>query len=738
MQAPGAEEMDIPPPDPVTTVLDQIRTAGFDGIGGLLLAMMETEDELIKRRFNRLVESQTAERFASIVQKRGNSATTPEQAFDDLIAQMTREAEFIRRDKQCHIGAKGVTPEFIRTFSFQSLGRRFAELAPSLWRIVCALGDIDHDTVEQYLKTTPADIEGLEESEEDERQGNADAAGGDAAEEAATTHKTKHKAKDKVLGAIMAIADIAFTRSRNCNAAQMMIGYYLFATRTGKRVMGVLNHLGISLSYDTVRRALQCNAENVRSLVSQRARNNPIALTYDNLTNKHHAATETLLNKSSMQCFTACGVIFLKLTPSLAKRLGKTVDAPAPDRALPGESAQAARARRRRPATLADDKPGLRSDLLLNPEPDWTSLQPGDIVNIQNDQQYWSPIAKALMSRVLKKFFPAEMKQSEEDAGIAPNAMPQLYKVPSGASDMHTLATLEIDESTIDGNLAVLEALASDQLGLTLEELADGRLIPVSGDQMTVARINSGQFLRIRDFPEHRMLWAKTLAGMLHTRMAIIHAIYLSHPGRPDGRDPASLSKFVKLLGRTKIKEGCPNLNASHELLQQVCEAHVLAALIARTGAQGFEGLRAKVASGEWKHAVNAIVDDDWLRLDFVDRLREDARDEARLEVAETSVLGETSKEAEAKKKKAMTDAEMGKRDVVFENALLLMQQALLYEDYYDAMRCGDSGRLERSSDILCVMFQGLSKLKNYRHLSLDFKASRVKEWTDEMRELWL
>jgi hypothetical protein len=60
------------------------------------------------------------------------------------------------------------------------------------------------------------------------------------------------------------------------------------------------------------------------------------------------------------------------------------------------------------------------------------------------------------------------------------------------------------------------------------------------------------------------------------------------------------------------------------------------------------------------------------------------------------------------------------------------------YTDYHDALRSGDTGRLEHSSDILCVMFQGLSKLKNYRALSLEFKACRVKEWTDEMRELWL
>jgi hypothetical protein len=160
-----------------------------------------------------------------------------------------------------------------------------------------------------------------------------------------------------------------------------------------------------NLSYDTVRRALQGNAEKVRAVITQRARHNPIALTYDSLTNKHHAATETLLNKSSMQCFTACGVVFLKLSPSLANRLGKSVEALAPERPLPGESSASARVRRRCPADPIDDKPDLRADLLMKPDPDWSSLQPDDIVNINADQKYWSPIAKALMCRVIKKFF---------------------------------------------------------------------------------------------------------------------------------------------------------------------------------------------------------------------------------------------------------------------------------------------------------------------------------------------
>jgi hypothetical protein len=449
--------------DPVIRMLDQIRQAGFDGIGGLLMRMMESPNDNVKRRVTRLVDSPAAEKFVGLIVKR-------DRLLDDsdivkiVVAKMTREAEAIRRDKQCHIGAKGVTPEFTNAFSFQSLGQRYAELAPSLWLTVSALADVDIKKANEYLQSPPEDVARLEESDGEDDEN---------AEEGART--PKKKMKDKVLAVITAIAGIVFTRSRNCNASQMMLGYYLFATRTGKRVMGVLNHLGICTSYDTVRRALQGNAEKVQDLIIKRCRHDPIALTYDNLTNKHHAASETLLNKSSMQSFTAAGVIFLKLTPLLARRLGKDTD-------------------------QSDKKPGLRVDQLLRPDPQWSSLKPGDIVNVHSDQKYFAPIAKALMCRVIKKFFPKELKICEDEVGIGPIQMPVLFKVPPGKSDMHTLATLQIDESTIDGNLAVMESLATDQLGMTLEELAEGRMIPVSGDQMTVARIQSGQFLRIRDF----------------------------------------------------------------------------------------------------------------------------------------------------------------------------------------------------------------------------------------------
>ena len=124
------------------------------------------------------------------------------------------------------------------------------------------------------------------------------------------------------------------------------------------------------------------------------------------------------------------------------------------------------------------------------------------------------------------------------------------------------------------------------------------------------------------------MEWARTVPGLLHTRMAMIHMIYLAHMERPDGRDPASLWKFVKMLGCTEITAKCPNLNAAHDLLTQASEAHVLAALIERCGLTDLNSLSEIIASGKWYSQVEEMVED-WLQLKFVDSLRDTAASKA-------------------------------------------------------------------------------------------------------------
>jgi hypothetical protein len=103
---------------PVQHVLDNIRVSGFDSIGGLLTAMMESEDEKIQRQLNRLVDGEPGQRFATLVMQRWSPSNVPEDINNLVVARMTRDAEAIRKDNQCQVGAKGVTPEFINTFSF--------------------------------------------------------------------------------------------------------------------------------------------------------------------------------------------------------------------------------------------------------------------------------------------------------------------------------------------------------------------------------------------------------------------------------------------------------------------------------------------------------------------------------------------------------------------------------------------------------------------------------------------
>jgi hypothetical protein len=122
-------------PEYMIRVLNHISEAEFDGIGGLLASMMESQNHTIKRHLTTLVQSESAEQFVGLALKRRRDLLP----VDLMISKMEREAEAIRSDKASHIGAKAVTPEFTSAFTFQTLGLGFASLAPSLWLMLCTV-----------------------------------------------------------------------------------------------------------------------------------------------------------------------------------------------------------------------------------------------------------------------------------------------------------------------------------------------------------------------------------------------------------------------------------------------------------------------------------------------------------------------------------------------------------------------------------------------------------------------
>jgi hypothetical protein len=194
-----------------------------------------------------------------------------------------REAENIKKNEYSRMGSEGIGPEKIREFSFNQMGRLYAQLAPNLWSVFCQLCKIDERTAEAYLKSdTPDILVECPHAPEDEQ---------------GAQHKQKRRSRQNALSVVLMMGLTAFCRSRESNVRQTMIGF---------RVMGVFNHLGICISYDAVREALRNNAQKVRTeLCARTSCGQPILLTYDNLTNKNNAASETPFNKSVMYCFTA-------------------------------------------------------------------------------------------------------------------------------------------------------------------------------------------------------------------------------------------------------------------------------------------------------------------------------------------------------------------------------------------------------------------------------------------------
>jgi hypothetical protein len=162
-----------------------------------------------------------------------------------------------------------------------------------------------------------------------------------------------------------------------------------------------------------------------------------------------------------MHTFTAAAVVFPAMSKSLAARLGKDINKVQnilPEQKLPSEGFQSFQSRTRGSTTVADHLPGIRGNLLFRPDPYWKSLQTSDILDIPDDQKYFNSVASALICRVLRKHFTNEIQKSEEN-GTMPIELPKIFRIPPKSSDIRTLSTMQIDESSIDGNLEVLQVV---------------------------------------------------------------------------------------------------------------------------------------------------------------------------------------------------------------------------------------------------------------------------------------
>ena len=198
------------------------------------------------------------------------------------------------------------------------------------------------------------------------------------------------------------------------------------------------------------------------------------------------------------------------------------------------------------------------------------------MLRLEQLETYWAEVALGHVAQVLSDYCGESLKSKQVNRPV----VPEVYKIPVHASRVWTLPTLEIDESTLDGNAQLMDEFVRS-IGLGPQAMY-GRCTLVAGDLMSINRVDGVVQLRKRDLPEHTMEWVVTLNGQLHTGMASASAVVECSQEREDGRDPSSMRRIAALLGRNRIfdSKNVKDYSSMHRFIQQTWKAHVLVAAI--------------------------------------------------------------------------------------------------------------------------------------------------------------
>jgi hypothetical protein len=112
----------------------------------------------------------------------------------------------------------------------------------------------------------------------------------------------------------------------------------------------------------------------------------------------------------------------------LAIRIGKDPDlleaagCLTQEKGLPNETQTSARAQKRRSGPPPDVAPGISNSVLLRRSPQWETLTAlaKNLFDTEVDSKYFVKVAKALICRVLTKFFPTEMRKAKRMRTFCP------------------------------------------------------------------------------------------------------------------------------------------------------------------------------------------------------------------------------------------------------------------------------------------------------------------------------
>lgn len=282
-------------------------------------------------------------------------------------------------------------------------------------------------------------------------------------------------------------------------------------------------------------------------------------------------------------------------------------------------------------------------------------------------------------------------KKFEDDLQKNQPTTPQKIKLHK--TELHPLPAWNIDESTIIGNAEVDEAIIKE---LQLDKIPDfwKKVRFQGGDQLSLARLRSIESIRAGQVGGyHGFFFFAMLPGLFHGKIADIHGILTVHFGKPNSgaQNPGSLCFHNTRLDRLPITmSSLPSFRACRDIVFVSLYARVLHCLLRVSSCQTLEEYLDKFQT--WNSLVS----------------------HAR-QIQNTFGNPEIVEELRWKRKRSTEKSKDGKvtqGDMVYENAVLFLRDALISREYTDAIKAGDSGRVLLVLKIWALSFRGNGRTK--------------------------
>ncbi|KAJ6608202.1 hypothetical protein B0H10DRAFT_2178316 [Mycena sp. CBHHK59/15] len=294
-------------------------------------------------------------------------------------------------------------------------------------------------------------------------------------------------------------------------------------------------------------------------------------------------------------------------------------------------------------------------------------------------------------------------------------------------SAIHPLPSMEIDENSITGNINVIGAI-NESLGLNVDDPEYIKYVKIiAGDQLTIACQRSILSVRLgHESGPHAWRHIVLMPGLFHAKIADCHGLLETHFGKPNAgtRSPGSLGFHNTVLDRLPITlTSLPPFRTCRDLIMVSLYARVLHCLLLVSGKDSLDDYASSVNS--WTTIVShaKAIFQTYANADRVQELLEER------------IPDERQRDADAKA--ANKGKKPDKRDMVFENAILFLRNALLTREFTDAVKAGDSGRVVNILQLWVFSYRGSGRTK-YAHEMLHLLHNLICVWTKELRHVIL